>query len=287
MLFIIGMVVVFGSVVTGYLMHHGKLEVLWQPNEFVIIIGAAIGSFLISNPADILKDALKNLKNLFKGKPYKKVHYLELLSFLFHGFKQMKTKGMLTMEAHIENPHESELFKKYPGFLNNHHALEFFCDSIRLLVMGVDNPYILEDIMDKEIEIHHHEGHNASAAVGGMGEAMPALGIVAAVLGVITTMKSISEPPEILGGLIAAALVGTFTGVLLSYGVLSPISSFIGKFSEAEEDFLKCIKAGIISHMQGNAPAITVEFVRKVIPLHDRPTFRELEAALNAEEEAK
>jgi chemotaxis protein MotA len=284
MLFIIGIIIVFGSVVTGYLMHHGKLEVLWQPNEFVIIIGAAIGAFIISNPTDVLKDSLKRLKSLFKGKPYNKSHYLELMKFLYESFKLMKIKGMLSMESHIENPHESELFKKFPGIIHNHHAIDFFCDTIRLITMGVENPYQIDDLLDKELDIHHHEGHMAAMAINGMGEAMPALGIVAAVLGVITTMKSISEPPEILGGLIAAALVGTFTGVLLSYGVLSPIASFVGKYAEAEEDFLKCMKAGLISHLQGNAPTITVEYIRKQIPLHLRPNFKEVETMLNSEE---
>jgi chemotaxis protein MotA len=283
MLFLVGVFVVFGSVVTGYLMHHGQLGVLWQPNEFVIIIGAAIGSFIISNPKDTIMDALRNLKYLFKGKPYSKKHYLQALCLLFFIFKLMKTKGALAIEAHIDNPHESELFKKYPLILHDHHVTDFICDCLRLLVMGVSDHYQIEDMIDRDMEVHHHEGLAAAGAVTNMGDAMPALGIVAAVLGVITTMKSISEPPEVLGGLIAAALVGTFTGVLLSYGILAPMGCFMSKFTEAEGEFLRCVKSGLISHLQGNSPTISVEYIRKTMPMHHRPSFKEVEAELSKE----
>lgn len=284
MLFLIGIVVVFGSVAGGYAMHHGQFGVLWQPNEIVIIFGAAVGAFIISANGDLLKDTCKGLKKLFIGKPYKKKHYLELLTFMFEVFKLMKSKGMLAIEAHLENPHESELFKKYPTVIHDHHVLDFFCDYLRMLTMGIDNQYQLEDAMDREIDLHHQALHEVSAGVGSIGEGMPALGIVAAVLGVITTMKSISEPPEILGGLIAAALVGTFLGVLLSYGVLSPISNFLNRFAAAETQYYICIKTGLISHIQGNAAAVSVEFARKVIPAHERPNFAELEAAMNGDD---
>jgi len=281
MFFLIGVVVVFGSVVTGYMMHHGNMAVLWQPNEFVIIIGAAIGSFIIGNPKDTIKDALKSLKFLFKGKPYGSKQYMDLLCFLYSVFKLMRTKGALAIEAHIDNAHESDLFKKYPSLLQDHHVTDFICDCLRLLIMGVIDHYQIEDMIDRDMEIHHHEGMAASGSITNMGDAMPALGIVAAVLGVITTMKSISEPPEILGGLIAAALVGTFTGVLLSYGIIAPIGGFLSKYTEAESEYLRCIKAGMISHMQGNSPIISVEYMRKTMPMHERPNFKELENELN------
>lgn len=285
MLFPIGLVIVFGSVITGYLMHHGKLAVLWQPNEIVIICGAALGAFIIANPLDLIKDVGKAFKKLFKGQPYKKAHYLELLAFLFTVFKLIKTKGMLEVEAHIENPHESELFRKFPKILNDHHIVDFFCDSLRLLTMGVDNPYSMDEILEKEIETHHHELEQTAAAITTVADAMPALGIVAAVLGVITTMGSITEPPAILGGLIAAALVGTFLGVLLAYGLIAPIGAFLTKFAHAETRYFECIKQGIIAHMQGNAPAITIEFVRKMIPPHTQPSFKETEAMINEVQE--
>lgn len=282
MLFIIGLVIVFGGVATGYAMHHGNFGVLWQPNEIVIIFGAAIGAMVIANPGHVLKGVGAGVKGLLKGSPYKKAHYVECLLFLFHICKVMKTKGMLEVEGALDNPEESELFTKYPKFMSNHHAVELFCDYMRLVTMGMDNHYQIEDLMDKEIEIHHHELEAASAAVNGMADGMPALGIVAAVLGVIQTMGSIAEPPEILGGLIGAALVGTFLGVLFSYGVFAPMASSIGKNATAETEFLNVIKVAVISHIQGNAPVVTVEFARKVVPGHLRPSFVEIDTLINA-----
>ena len=281
MTFIIGMVVVFGCVVTGYLMHHGIMAVLWQPNEIVIICGAALGAFIISNNADVMKDVGKNLGKLLKGKPYNKAKYLDLLLFQFSVFKLIKTKGMLEVEPHIEDPHHSTLFAKFPSVAHNHHAMTFFCDYLRLISMGVDNHYVLEDLMEKELEIHHHEHATVATAISNIADGMPALGIVAAVLGVITTMGHISEPPEVLGGLIGAALVGTFLGVLLSYGVIAPIAAFISKFGEAEGKYMECMKVGLIANVRGNAPVVTVEFVRKMIGSHEQPSFKELEAAIS------
>ncbi|MEI7669910.1 MAG: flagellar motor stator protein MotA, partial [Pseudomonadota bacterium] len=232
MLFLAGVVVVFGSVIGGYVMHHGKLDVLWQPNEFIIIIGAAIGSFLIGSPMKVVKGTMKSFKYLMKGSPYKKANYIELLTMLYMVFKTMKSKGMLEMEGHIENPKDSELFNKYPGFLKNHHAVSFLCDNVRVMTMGVEDHYQIEEMMDHDLESHHHEHERVATAVVNMGDSMPALGIVAAVLGVITTMGSITEPPAVLGGLIGAALVGTFSGVLISYGFVTPIGKFMGIYFE-------------------------------------------------------
>lgn len=283
MLFIIGVIVVFGSVVGGYTIHGGNLHILFQPSEFLIIGGAAIGAFLISNPPSVLKKALKSFKKLLKGAPYKKDHYVELLTFLFRILKEMKTKGMLAIEGAIEDPHASELFTKYPFFMSDHHAVQFFCDNIRLLTMGVDNHYQMEEIMDRDLEGHHHDLENAASAVVNLGDSFPALGIVAAVLGVIVTMGSISEPPEVLGHLIGAALVGTFFGILMSYGIVSPMGAYLGKFAGEESKYMECIKVAILAHMQGNAPTVTVEFVRKAIPDHIRPSFKEVEEAVNAQ----
>jgi chemotaxis protein MotA len=286
MMFIIGVVTVFGCVLLGYLMHHGKLSVLWQPNEFIIILGAAIGSFILGNPKDLIIDTLKSFKKLMRGKPHTKENFLELLLFIYNICKVMKTKGMLEVEQAIEKPSESELFTKYPTVLAHHEALEFFCDYIRLITMGMDNHFALEELMEKDIETIEHHGAMASGALSTVGDAMPALGIVAAVLGVIITMGSITEPPEILGGLIGAALVGTFFGVLMSYGIIAPMAGFIGKFCEAEVAYFRVIKAGLLAHTQGNAPVITVEFARKIIAPHERPTFHELDAAINGPQPA-
>lgn len=282
MLFLIGTILVFGSVATGYAMHHGNFAVLWQPNEFVIILGAAIGSLVLGNPGYILKKILGVFKNLFKGSPYKKDDYTQLLMFLYNICKLMKSKGMLAVESALDHPHESELFTAYPKFLKNHHAVDFFCDYMRMVTMGMDNHYQLEDLMDKEIEKHHHEVATPSVSLNTMADAMPALGIVAAVLGVIQTMGSITEPPEILGGLIGAALVGTFFGVLVSYGFFAPMAGLLSKFADAETEYFHVLKAGMIAHVQGNAPVVTLEFARKVVPGHLKPSFSEMDALINA-----
>ena len=281
MLFIIGVIVVFGSVAGGYAMHHGNFAVLWVPNEFVIILGSAIGAYIISNPKSVLKGTVPGIKKIIKGTPYQKDDYIDMLMFLYGICKLMKTKGMLQIEPALDNPHESELFTKFPKFHHNHHAVEFFCDYFRMVTMGMDNHYQLEDLMDKEIEQHHHEAEAPAGAILGMADGMPALGIVAAVLGVIQTMGSITEPPEILGGLIGAALVGTFFGVLMGYGLIGPMGTALTKYTASETEYFQVLKAAIISHIQGNAPVVTVEFARKIIPGHLRPSFMEIDALIN------
>ena len=278
---ILGIIIVIGCVMGGYL-PHGSASVLNQPLEFLIIVGAAVGAFVITNPGHIIKGALGGVKKLLKGaSPYNKGNYIELLSFLFATFKVMKTKGLLEIESHIENPHDSDIFSQFPGVQHNHHAMDFFCDNIRLLTMGIDNHYLMDDLMTAELDVHHEEAHAVGHALTLFGESLPALGIVAAVLGVITTMGSISEPPEILGGLIGAALVGTFAGILLSYGIFSPIATSVTQYNELEARYYEVIKAAILSHMQGNAPSVAVEFARKSIPPNVKPSFAEVEEALS------
>ena len=258
-------------------MHHGELSVLWQPSEFVIIVGAAVGSFIIGNPGKVQKNVLKSFKYLFKSKPYKKADYMELLNMLYTTFKAMKSKGMLEMEGHIENPKESTLFQQYPAFLKSKYAVSFYTDYLRMMTMGVEDHYQMEELMDRDLEIHHHEKLKISDAINTMGDAMPALGIVAAVLGVIVTMGSVDKPPEILGKLIGAALVGTFLGVLLSYGYICPMSRRIASWFEAEHTYLVCIKVALLAHLKGNAPIVSAESARNCIEMDERPTFIELE----------
>ncbi len=281
MLFFIGIIIVIFSVIYGYTEHGGKLGVLYQPMEALIIVGSGVGGQLIGNTKETLLDTLKACKFLLKGKPYNTKNYIDLLLFFFSVFKLMKTKGMLEIESHIENPHESELFKKAPSIMSNHVVVDFICDYLRLITMGVENPYQFEDLINKEVDICIHELGIPGTVMGNFGESLPALGIVAAVLGVITTMGSITEPPEVLGHLIGAALVGTFLGILLSYTTFSPIGAFLTKYGHAQGVYFECIKAGFISHLQGNAPTVTVEFMRKAIPEHERPTFQEVDQALN------
>ncbi|MBT3330423.1 MAG: flagellar motor stator protein MotA [Rhodospirillaceae bacterium] len=278
MFFIIGLVVVFGSVAGGYA-PHGDFRVLWQPIEFLIILGAAVGGFIISNPKDVTMATGKHLGRLLKSAPYGKQDYVELLCLQFSLFKLAKSKGALALEAHIENPDESAIFSIYPTFMKNHDASDFLCDTLRLITMGTENPHELEAMMDEDIESRKHEAHSVAHAVAGLGEGLPAFGIVAAVLGVIVTMGSISEPPEVLGGLIGAALVGTFFGIFMAYGVVSPMGAYLTSYCDAEFKYLECMKAGVLAHVQGYAPAISVEFARKTLASHDRPSFTELEDA--------
>jgi len=280
MKFIIGFVVVVASVIGGYVLADGHLEVLWQPLEFLIIFGAGIGAFIISNPGSVIKGVLGTLSKLIKGSKYSKDSYLELLSVQYTLFKLAKSKGDLALEGHIDNPSESTIFNQYPSFVGDHHALEFMCDYLRLLTLGTSNSHEVENIMDIELESHHETDHAIHAAMNALADGLPALGIVAAVLGIIHTMGSITEPPEILGHLIGAALVGTFSGILFSYGFVGPMAASMGATMNEESNFFTCIKAGIIAHMQGYAPQVSVEFSRKTIPAHLRPSFKDLEDAL-------
>jgi len=274
---IIGIVVVFASVLAGYLGGGGHLEVLIQPLEWLIIFGAAIGSFLIGNPANVIKGTVGSLGLIFKGSRHNKTTYLELLSLLYSLFKLAKTKGDLALESHVEKPDESPLFQKFPKFSSDHHAREFLCDYLRLLTLGTNNAHEIEGIIDEEIEAHHVGLHDMSSAVNTVGDAMPALGIVAAVLGVIHTMGSITEPPEVLGHLIGAALCGTFMGVLVSYGFLAPFARNLELNFNTETKYYQCMKAGLLAHMMGYAPQVSIEFARKILPENMRPTFAELE----------
>jgi chemotaxis protein MotA len=281
MLFPIGIIVVFASVIVGYKMHAGDLSLLWQPNEIVIIVGAGIGSVLIANPISIIIKSIKSLSYLFKGKPYDKNNYLELLLFSFNVFKLMKIKGMLEIESHIENSDDSDLFIQATSINKDSKVKDFIKDHLRLLTMGVDNVYQFEDMIDRELEVYTDDSIAPTKVFSTLADALPALGIVAAVLGVMVTMRSIMEPPEVLGSLIAAALVGTFTGVLLSYGLVGPIAGFLIKYSDYEIKYLECIKAGFIAYLNNNPPIIIVEFMRKNVPEDYRPTFQELDTFIS------
>ncbi|MDX1482841.1 MAG: flagellar motor stator protein MotA [Alphaproteobacteria bacterium] len=279
MFFIVGIVTVIACVLGGYVAMGGKLYVLWQPFEFVIIAGAAIGAFVVGNPKSVLVRTVGALGKLLKGSKYDKNAYLELLSLQFAIFKLAKSKGMLALEPHVEDPHNSDLFKKFPIIHGDHHALEFLCDYLRMMILGSENPFEMETLMDEEIETRHSEEMQIANAIQSMADATPALGIVAAVLGVIKTMGSITEPPEVLGKLIGGALVGTFLGVLLAYGFFGPMASSLKQTYDAEIKYLQCIKVGLLAHMQGNAPAVSVEFARKALLEDVRPSFIEVEEA--------
>lgn len=251
------------------------------PGEFVIIFGCAVAAFIIANSSEVIKGVLKYFSALVKPSAYSKGDYIELLSVLFTLFKLARTKGWLALEQHIENPHESTIFSQFPGFQKNHGALVFICDYLRIISLGKDNPHELESLMDMEIEtIEQHETHPGHA-VQTMADGIPALGIVAAVLGVIKTMASISEPPEILGQMIGGALVGTFLGVWLSYAMVAPIAGAMTAKAQTEVMYYKCMKTALIAFLNGSAPQVAVEFARKFLPHDVQPTFIELEEKLN------
>jgi chemotaxis protein MotA len=281
MFFIIGIVFVVCCTFGGYILQGGHMEVIFKaaPLELLIIGGTGFGATIIANRTIALKRLLKAFKKLPAKPKYSKASYIELLSMMYQTFKLAKTKGLLSLEKHIENPHESSLFSAFPGFVKDHHATDFFCDYLRLVTLGSDKPYELEALMDEELDVHHAEDHEISHAVQNLADAMPAVGIVAAVLGIIHTMGSITEPPEVLGKLIGGALVGTFMGVWIAYGFVGPISNSLkGKFEE-ESTYLKCLKIGLLGHLQGYAPSVSVEYARKTIGSEVRPSFVELESA--------
>lgn len=279
MFVIIGTVFVTACVIGGYLMVGGHLDVLFQPAELVIIGGSGLGAFITANKKETIFGALGGLIGLLKGPKYKAADYLELLTLQYQVFRMAKSKGMLSLESHIENPEASALFQQFPGFSADHHAVEFFCDYLRLMTLGTDNPLEVEALIDQELDVHHQGQHEISHAVQALAESFPGLGIVAAVLGVIHTMGSITEPPEVLGHLIGAALVGTFLGILLCYGFVGPMATAMKGISDADHNYFVCLKTGLIAHLQGYAPAVSVEFARKTLQEHVRPSFIELEEA--------
>lgn len=283
MFFLIGTVIVIACVLGGYAAPGGHLAVLWQPFEFIIIIGAAIGGLVIGSTGPILKGVGGGMKTLVSGVPYqKKKPYMELMGFFFELSKAMRTKGIKEVEQHIDHPHESALFQKYPSLMKDHHVEAFICDNVRLIVMGSGMPNQLEELMDEEIHIHHTERASIVGALQGIADGMPALGIVAAVLGVIHTMGSITEPPEVLGHLIGAALVGTFTGVLIAYGFVGPMGKNLENAYAAEHAFYICTKIAILNFARQLSPQIIVEFTRKHMPAAVRPSFQESEEYLNS-----
>jgi len=281
---IIGIITVVACTMGGYMLEGGHIEVLAKaaPLEIVIMGGTAAGGFIIGNPTVVIRRTGKALGLLLKKAKYNKAAYVELLCMMYQVFKLSKTKGLLALEQHIENPEQSALFAPFPIFLADHHAVSFLCDYLRLVTLGSDKPYELEALMDEELEVHHGEDAAVVGSVQTVADAMPAIGIVAAVLGVIHTMGSISEPPEVLGRLIGGALVGTFMGVWTAYGVIGPMASSLLAILAAQSKYIQCIKVGLLAHLQGFAPSISVEYARKTLLSEVRPSFIEIEEATSA-----
>ncbi len=277
----VGLLIVFGCVIGGYLMHHGNLAVLNQPHEFVIILGAAAGSLVVSTPMKIIKMIVAQLKGLLGARPGKK-EYLELLTLEYELFQLAQRSGLLGWEEHVNDPNKSSIFRKYPSVLKDHHALVFMTDTMKVIVSGSADPHDLDNLMDVDMETMHNEEGKASTALNTVSDAMPGLGIVAAVLGIIITMEKIDGPPAEVGMSVASALVGTFIGILLSYGVLGPLSVAMGHLIAAKGKYTECIKHGLLAHAKGVSPSIAVEFARRSITPVERPSFDELEKACRA-----
>jgi len=279
---IIGLVVVVGSVIGGYVMHHGKVAVLWQPTEFIIILGAGIGSMIMANPPHVLKAVGAGIVSLLKPNPFDKKAYGELLQVLFQIFNKARKDGLVGLESHIEDPSKSDIFSKYPGFMHHHHAVSLLADTLKVLLTGTIEDHNLAEILDMDLDQHHHEAAQVPGAIAVVGDAMPAFGIVAAVLGVIITMGAIGGPASEIGAKVAAALVGTFIGILLCYGLFGPMAKAIETRNASEHAYLMCIKTALLSFARGDAPMTAVEFARRNIEPGDRPTFAELEELAKA-----
>ncbi len=281
---IIGIVVLFGMVFGGYTIAGGKMGVILHslPYEMMMIGGAAIAALLISNAPSTLKGVAAGFGKVFAGPKWKKQDYKDLLGLLFQLTKTMKSKGVIALESHIEKPAESTIFQKYPKVLKDHFATDFVCDTLRMMTMNLEDPHQIEDAMEKQLEKHHHEALAPAHALQNMADALPALGIVAAVLGVIKTMAAITEPPEILGGMIGGALVGTFLGVFLAYGLVGPLAARLKEIIDGDAAYYKIIQSVLVAHLHGNAAQISVEIGRGDIPSSAQPSFMEMEEALSA-----
>lgn len=281
MIVIIGFIVVTGAIAGGYLMEHGNLAVLFQPAEVVIIFGAAFGAFLIASPMKVVKSTMSGTIKVLTNKPYMKADYLEILMMLSEIFYKIRKQGLVSIEGDVDTPDESAIFKNYPKILKNHHALTFITDTLRMVITSTIEPHELESLMEVELEEHHEDALIPSKSLATVADALPGLGIVAAVLGVVLTMGKIGEPPEVLGHSIGAALVGTFLGVLMCYGYVGPVAKNMEFIAQEELQYLNVLKIALKSFVSNNAaPMVAIEFGRRAIPAKQRPTFVEVEEAV-------
>ena len=278
MLVIVGYVIVLASVFGGFALSGGHLGAMYQPLELLIIGGAAAGAFMVGNPAKTVKATMKALPGLLKGSRYTKASYMELMAMLYDILNKVRKEGLMSIERDIEEPAKSPLFAKYPKLLGDHHLVEFLTDYLRLMVSGNLNPMEIETLMESEIETPHHEGEVPAHALQKVADGLPAFGIVAAVMGVVHTMASVGLPPSELGMLIAHALVGTFLGILLAYGFVGPLASLLEQKLTEVTKMLQCVKVTLLASLNGYAPALAVEFGRKVLYSTERPSFLELES---------
>ena len=275
---IIGIVIVFGCIVAGYLMEHGNLRVLIQPAELIIIGGAAVGTVLVANPLHIIKKIAAGIGGVFGSSKFGKQAYIDTLKMMYDLLNKARKDGLMALENDVEEPDKSPLFSKNPAFLKNHHIRDFVCDSLRMAITGVD-AFDLDQMLDLDLEVHHQDATQPTTALSTMADSLPGLGIVAAVLGVVITMGALGGPPEEIGHKVAAALVGTFLGILLCYGLVGPLAQNMAKAADEEHSFLYVMRVLMVSFLKGTAPIMAVEVARRAVPGHVRPSFKELEQA--------
>jgi chemotaxis protein MotA len=277
MIAILGIVLVFVAVIGGFLMEKGHVQVLLQPAELLIIAGAGTGTLMAANPMHILKGIAEGLTGVMGGSKFTKDRYLSTLKMMYQFLNKVRKEGLLSVELDVEKPGESAIFKNYPEFLNDAPVRNFVCDTLRMAITGGVEPFDMDQMMELDMEVHHHEATQPTGALSTMADALPGLGIVAAVLGVVITMGALGGPPEEIGRKVAAALVGTFLGVLLCYGVVGPLSANMSKAAEERNSYLHVLRVLLLSFLKGNAPMIAIEVGRRAIPAHVRPTFDEME----------
>ena len=275
---IIGIIIVFGAIAGVYFMEHGKFLVLLQPAELLIIFGAAVGSVLVANPLTIIIQMIKGLIGVFTGGAFSKALYLDNLKMLYELFNHARKAGTAKLEEDVDNPSKSAIFSKYPKFLKSHAAVQFLCDTLRTAVSGGVEPMDIDLMMEVDLEVHHRESAEPVSALSTMADSLPGLGIVAAVLGVVITMGALGGPKEEIGHRVAAALVGTFLGILLCYGVFGPLAAAMGKQNEQEGHYLGFLRMGALAFVKGLSPMMAIELARRAIPHSVRPTFQEMEA---------
>jgi chemotaxis protein MotA len=279
MFVIIGILVVFGAVVGGYLMEHGNLRVLLQPAELLIIGGAGVGTVLVANPLHIWKKIVGGIGGAFGGSKFSKARYIESLKMLYDLLNKARKEGLVALEGDIEEPDKSPILSKYPAFLKDHHVRDFVCDTMRMAVTGGIEPFDVDQMMEVDMDVHHHGATQPIAALSTMADSLPGLGIVAAVLGVVITMGALGGPPEEIGHKVAAALVGTFLGILLCYGLVGPLAANMAKSADEEHAYYHTLRVLMLAFLKGISPIMAVEIARRAIPGHVRPSFQEVEQA--------
>ena len=281
MFLIIGYIIILAASL-GTFSVHGSLAALWVPLEYLAIFGLAVGSFIAGNDLKAIKATIAALPTVFKGSKFNRTLYVDLLAMLFEVLSKVRKEGLMSIEGDVENPEGSPIFSKYPTLASDHHVMEFITDYLRMMVGGNLNAMEIENLMDIEIETHHHEVEIPAHIVTKIADATPAFGIVVAVMGVVNVMGSVGEPPPVLGKMIGGALVGTFFGILLAYGFVAPVATILENKAHEGSKIYQVIKVVLLASMSGYAPQVAVEFGRKVLFSSDRPTFGELEAELKA-----